>query len=163
MKPDFFSPLAAWVAWSDFAWKTAETLLTSSQVIGHRVGRMTAPGAAWNASDRREFALMSQEKLEAASESALSIAAQITRANFELGLKAWQNWAAVAAAATSAATSRTTGDSILRYTRLTRAMLPLSGRTSQVIAASGRVARDALSPFHGRATANARRLRKKAR
>jgi hypothetical protein len=37
----------------------------SAQVIGHRTGRMALAGPAPNARDRREIALMGQQKIEA--------------------------------------------------------------------------------------------------
>jgi len=70
----YFLPL---VLWSDLATKALEMTLASAQVIGYRTGRMARAGAAPNARDRREFALMGQEKIEAAAQSAQAMAAHM--------------------------------------------------------------------------------------
>jgi len=72
--PSFTNPF---LVWTRLAWKTGEMMLASAQVIHHRTGRMAAAGATPSARDRREFALMGQEKLEAGVESAKAMAAQL--------------------------------------------------------------------------------------
>jgi hypothetical protein len=56
--------------WTGLALKTSEMMLASVQVIGHRAGRIAAPGPKPSARDRREFTLMGQERIEATAESA---------------------------------------------------------------------------------------------
>src|SRR5688500_10669767 len=60
------TPLHTWLALS---MTTAEMLLASTHVIGHRTGRMMKSGPLPNAVDRREFALMGSEKAKAALRS----------------------------------------------------------------------------------------------
>src|SRR5664279_4822825 len=66
--------LSPFILWGDLATKTVEMMLASAQVIGHRTGRMALAGPAPNARDRREFALMGQEKIEAGTQSAQAMA-----------------------------------------------------------------------------------------
>ena len=70
----YFSPF---MLWGDLATKTLEMMLASAQVIGCRTGRMALAGAAPNARDRREFALIGQEKFEVGAQSAQAMVAHI--------------------------------------------------------------------------------------
>ena len=70
--PSFTNPF---LVWTRLTWKTGEMMLASAQVIHHRKSRMAAVGATPSARDRREFALMGQEKLEASVESAQAMVA----------------------------------------------------------------------------------------
>ena len=72
-----YSYLSPFMLWSDLATKTLEMMLASAQVIGHRTGRMALAGPVPNARDRREFALMGQEKIEAGAQSAQAMVAHI--------------------------------------------------------------------------------------
>ena len=56
-------------------------MLASAQVIQQRTSRMAAAGAKPSARDRREFALMAQEKIEASVESASARAVQMMAMN----------------------------------------------------------------------------------
>ena len=60
------SPMAAWTpwfAWSEILFKSAEMMMASGQVIGHRVERMGKAGVTPSPRDVKEFTLMGQEKL----------------------------------------------------------------------------------------------------
>lgn len=59
-------------------------MLASVQVIGHRSNRMLSAGSSPDAGQRREFALMGQEKIAAASESAQAMALSWIKLNQEL-------------------------------------------------------------------------------
>ncbi|MES3013672.1 MAG: hypothetical protein V4750_08110, partial [Pseudomonadota bacterium] len=61
---------ASFLLWQDLALKSGEMLAASAQVIGQRSRRIAAAGANPNARDRREFARMGREKIEAASAAA---------------------------------------------------------------------------------------------
>ena len=93
--PSFTDPL---LLWTRLAWETGEMMLASAQVIGHRTGRMAAVGSKPNASDRREFALMGQEKIEAAAKSAHGMAAHMMTMDPSLGARAVQQALAAATA-----------------------------------------------------------------
>lgn len=59
-------------------------MLASVQVIGHRSNRMLSAGSSPDAGQRREFALMGQEEIAAASESAQAMALSWIKLNQEL-------------------------------------------------------------------------------
>ena len=70
----FITPLSMW---SRLAWKAGEMAISSAQVIGQRASRFALAGATPNALDQREFVLMSQEKGEAALESAQAVGSRM--------------------------------------------------------------------------------------
>ncbi|NDP41808.1 MAG: hypothetical protein GZ089_03665 [Aromatoleum sp.] len=156
--PLFAHPMAVW---SGLAWKTAEMLMASAQVIGHRTGRLPAAEVQPNGRDRREFALMGQEKMNATTESAQGMATQLTAMNLQFGLRSFQHLMTLSAALMSFASSRSAGQSIARHTRLVRAMTDSAATASTISASALRLAHDGLGPIHARATANARRLAQK--
>ena len=156
--PSFTNPV---LVWTRLAWKTGEMMLASAQVIHHRTGRMVAAGAKPSARDRREFALMGQEKIEAGVESASAIAAQMMTMNPLLGPRAFKHMMAGAAVVMSLAASRTAGQAMARHAKLVRTMTQSAAATAQLSGAAGRLAQRGLKPIHSRAAANAKRLGKR--
>ena len=156
--PSFTNPF---LAWTRLVWKTGEMLLASAQVIHHRTGRMAAAGATPSACDRREFALMGQEKVEAGVESGSAMAAQMMTMNPLLGALAVKHMTRGAAAVMSLAASRTAGQAMARHAKLVRTMTQSAGTTAQLSGAAARLAQRGLKPIHSRATANAKRLGKR--
>jgi hypothetical protein len=149
-------------SWSALAWKTGEMMLASGQVIGHRSNRMLSAGHAPGAGDRREFALMGQEKLAAAAESSQAVAFNLLRLNQQFGAIAFKHMLATTAAIISVAASRTPGQCVARQTKLVRDTLTHSAvATSQLSKSAARVAHRGLKPIHSRATGNAKRLAKR--
>ena len=136
-------------------------MLASAQVIHHRTGRMAAAGATPSARDRREFALMGREKLEAGVESASAMARQMMTMNPLLGPRAFEHMMAGAAAVMSLAASHTPGQALARHAKLVRAMTQSAATATQLSGAAGRLAQHGLKPIHSRATANAKRLGKR--
>ena len=136
-------------------------MLASAQVIHHRTGRMVAAGATPSARDRREFALMAQEKIEAGVESVSAMAAQLMTLNPLLGARAVKHMISGAAAVMSLAASRTTGQAMARHAKLVRTMTQSAATTTRLSGAAARLARRGLIPIHSRATANAKRLGKR--
>ena len=153
----FVNPFAVW---ADLALKTSEMMLASAQVIAHRTRRIAAAGATPNAVDRTEFALMGQEKLEAATESARNMATHMMTMDPFIAVRATQQMLSAAAAMMSLAGSRTVSQTLARQARLVRALSRSAGTASRIAGSSGRLAHRGLKPIHKRATANARRLRK---
>jgi len=147
--------------WTRLAWKTGEMMLASAQVIHHRTSRMAAAGAAPSASDRREFSLMGQEKVDAGVESANAMFAQMMSMNPMLGPRAFRHMMAGATALMSLAASRTAGQALARQAKLVRTMTASAATTGQLARATARVAERGLKPVHSRATANAKRLGKR--
>jgi hypothetical protein len=149
------------LVWTRLAWKTGEMMLASAQVIHHRTGLMAAAGATPSARDRREFALMGQEKIEAGVESASAIAAQMMTLNPLLGPRAYKHMVTGAAAVMALAASRTAGQAVARHAKLVRTMTQSAATTAQLAGAAARLAQRGLKPIHSRATANAKRLGKR--
>ena len=147
--------------WCDLAAKTQEMMLASAQVIAHRTSRMAGAGLAPGARDRREFALMGQEKIEAGAESAQAMTAQLMSMSQPWGLLAWRHMLQSSAAFMALAGSRTPGQIIARQATLARAV----GRSAVSLAGASkdaaRIAQRGLKPIHAKATANAKRLAKR--
>jgi len=147
--------------WSMFAWKTGAVALASVQVIGHRSDRMLSAGASPVLADRRELALMGQEKIAAGAESAKAMALGWMCLNQQLGAIAFKQMLAGTASMLSLATSRTPGQSIARQTRLVGDTIAQAvATTSQLSKSTARLAHRGLKPIHSRATGNAKRLGK---
>jgi hypothetical protein len=136
-------------------------MLASAQVIHQRTGRMAAAGTKPSARDRREFALMGQEKIEAGVESASAMAAQMITMNALLGAQAVKHMMSGAAAVMSLAASRTAVQAMARHAKLVRTMTQSAATTAQLSSVAPRLAQRGLKPIHSRATANAKRLGKR--
>lgn len=145
--------------WTDLAFKSGEVLLASAQVIGHRSHRMALAGPTPSARDKREFALMGEEKIAAAAESAQAIAMSMMRLNQQVGALIFRQMLTGATAMTSLASSRTTGQFVARRARLVRDTLAnSSAATSQLSTSTARLVDKGLKPIHSRAKGNAKRL-----
>lgn len=145
--------------WSRLAWKTGEMAIASAQVIGHRSSRLALAGSVPSVRDQREFALMGQEKGEAAMESAQAAGVRMLMLNQQFAALAFKQMLSASAALMSIAASRTAAESVARQSKLVRdtmagsvvAASKLSGSTAQL-------ARRALKPVHTRVSGNVRRL-----
>ena len=149
-----------YLRWTNLAFKAGEMMFASAQVIGHSTRRMAAAGAKPSARDRREFALMGQEKLEAAGLSAQAIARQMMRTNMQIGARAYQQLLAASTDLMALAASRTAGQSMARQAKLVRTMTSSGNTVARLSGAYASIAQRGLKPVHARATANARRLGK---
>src|ERR1700687_5569459 len=58
---------SAWSSWLELGKTYAEMSTAAAQVVAHRTPRIVAAAGNPNARDRREFALMGREKLDAAA------------------------------------------------------------------------------------------------
>jgi hypothetical protein len=148
--------------WSRLAWKAGELAIASAQVIGRRTSRFALAGSAPSARDQREFALMGQEKSEAALESAQAVGVRMLMLNQQFAALAFKQMLSASATLMSIGSSRTAAESVDRQLKLVRdtmagsvvAASKLSGSTAQL-------ARRALGPVHARARGNIRRLGKR--
>ena len=113
--------------------KLAEIAVAAPQVIAVRTARMLAAGANPGASDRAEFSRMYAEKVEAYWESMLAMAREAARAQQESARLAGVQWLRLWTSPWSVVGPRA---------------------ASSVLSA-------AVKPVHKRATANARRLKRK--
>ena len=141
--------------------KTGEMMLASAQVINHRTGRMATAGLTPDARDRKEFALMGQEKLAAASESAQAMAERVLNLNQQMGTLAFNQMVAGTAGIMSVAAARTMAQSGKAQAEFVRDTVASSAKAASQLADSvARIAHHGLKPVHSRATANAKRLAK---
>ena len=154
----YFSPF---MLWGDLATKSLETMLASAQVIGHRAGRMARAGPAPNARDRREFALMGQEKIEAGAQSAQAMLAHMMSMSQPWGALAFRHILRNSAAFMSLASSQTPSQLIARQAALARAVAQSTVSMADVSRDATRLAHRGLKPIHAKATANAKRLGKR--
>lgn len=154
------SPTALWgpaFAWSELMFKSAEMMMASGQVIGHRVQRMGQAGLTPSPRDVREFTLMGQEKVAAVAESAQAMSAYWWSHQQQAATQAWQrmltlntHWWATMAGGSGAGRGA--------------AWAPWvdAGKAAQAwgpwAMSSTRLLSKGLLPIHSRATANARRL-----
>jgi hypothetical protein len=142
----------------DVATQATATAVASASVIDHRTRRLANAGMTPNVRDRQEFALMGQEKMDAAVEwtqatVAGMLAIQQTLFNFTLQ----QLFASAAAIGTfSSAKSPAQVHSTLAFEMLANAQSAYDKAADQLRS----TAAQALHPVHSRATANARRLAK---
>jgi hypothetical protein len=153
-----YSYLSPFMLWSDLATKTLEMMLASAQVVGHRTSRMALAGPVPNARDRREFALMGQEKIEAVAQSAQAMVAHMMTMSPPWGVLAFRHLLQNAAAFMSLAGSRTPSQLIARQTALARALGQSAISMADVAKNATQLAHRGLKPIHARATANAKRL-----
>ena len=144
--------------WADVAMKTCEMMAASAEVIGHRAGRMAVAGPIPNASDQREFALMGQEKIEAAAESARAMAEFVMTMNRQLGAQAFSQMLTGSTAMILLAASRSVGQSIERQGDLVRTMTESAITATELPNSAGLLAQEAVKPIYSRTKANARRL-----
>ena len=144
--------------WTNLALKTAEMMVASAQVISHRTTRMAGAGLNPSEHDQREFTLMGQEKVEAATESARAMTERLIRMNARLWTDASTQLLASATAMWSLATSPSLAASFERQAALFDALRAPTLGAGEFAGSAARLAHSALKPIHARATANARRL-----
>lgn len=145
-------------AWNDLALSTGEMLAASAQVISHRTRRLHAAGPLPNARDRREFALMGREKLQAAQASSQAMARELAASPLDAGVRAWQDWMGVAQAALALGTSRSLAEAFEQQSQLVQSATRAAASLGQAGEVGARLAQQGLGPIHAAATANARRL-----
>jgi hypothetical protein len=143
----------------DLAQQTTEMAIASARVIDHRTHQMANAGLTPNARDRQEFALMSQEKMDAAVESTQAMIAGMLAMQQWLVHATLQQLSASAAAIASFFSIKTPADLVQIQETLGCEMLATTQRTCEKAAAHlTSTAAQGLQPVHSRATANARRL-----
>ena len=155
-----YQPMAAFpfTVWNDLALRSAEMLTASAQVIGHRTHRMATAGHSPGLRDRREFARMGLEKVEAAGESLWAMGQHMATMNWQLVLRAWQDAMAAGMAWIAFGDSRSLPQLMQGQLALGRTMSQSMRSASQVSEATARLMGKGLQPIHSRATANAKRL-----
>jgi len=147
--------------WSSLVAQTAEMMLASAQVIGHRTRSMALAGPAPGARDRREFALMGQEKLDASAQSFQAMTSHLLNRNQELAAKAFSDMLRSASALMMLASSRSPAQLFARQMGLARTLQRSAVSVADVAKGATRLAHRGLKPIHAKATANAKRLGKR--
>jgi hypothetical protein len=151
----------AWRIWSGFGLRFSETLFASSQVIAHRADRMRAAHTTPRADDRQEFALMKQEKVDAALESAQAMALESVLAGQRYAAFTFRQFFAGMPALLSLALPGTPRQISARQVRLVRNTVHQTAMsTNKLSVATGKIVQRGLTPIRKRATANAKRLKR---
>jgi hypothetical protein len=112
--------------------------LAVPQVVAHRLLRIVAAGSRPSAHHWREFWLMGTEKIAAANESWNAMLLEVFRANLEFALSF----------------------NPYLWLRVTRTMRSSKAAARHIERAALAVLTKGVAPVHGRAVANARRLRR---
>jgi hypothetical protein len=151
------------LAWSSLMLTSSQMMFTSAQVIGQRISRMLLAGDTPTRSDQREIALMSEEKVAAAVESAQLMTQGMFKLGQDLAVMAGKQMLAGVPLMMSIAASATPRQSAERQTNLARAGLANAAQAnSRIASAVPRIAHKSLAPIHAKATANRKRLAKHA-
>ncbi len=146
--------------WADLALRTGEMFTASAQVIAHRTGRIAKAGHSPGLRDRREFAGLGLEKVEAAGESLFAMGQHLTASNAQLAMRAWRDMAGAGNAWLGLVRSRTLPQMMSGHAALASSVSKSAQSASQLSDATARMASRGLKPLHSRATANAKRLGK---
>ena len=150
----------AFSSWLALAKSYAEMTTAAGQVVAHRTRRMAAAGRNPSERDRREFALMGQEKVDAAAHSAFAVGSQLLRINQRSMTQAWLAMLTASTDLMSLSGSRTASQFAARQAKLARTLRGAAPTIADLSAASLSLTRAALKPVHSRATRNAARLRR---
>jgi hypothetical protein len=147
--------------WSQLAWKTGEMAIASAQVIGHRTSRLALAGPVPSARDQREFALMGQEKGEAALESVQAVGVSMLMLSQQFAALAYKQMLSASVAMMSLAASRTAAQYLDRQSKLVHdTMTNSTVAASKLSGSTAKLARSAVKPVHKRVSGNVRRLGK---
>ena len=152
--------LNALSSWLKLATSCAEMAAASTEVVARRAQRMAMAGSSPSSRDRREFALMGQEKVDAGAESARAVGAELLRLNHRFAMRAWLTMLAASTDMLSLSGSRTTSQMVARQKKLASTIARAAPTAARVSAATAALAGAALKPVHSRATRNAARLRR---
>jgi hypothetical protein len=145
--------------WSQLAWKTGEMAIASAQVIGQRTSRVALAGPVPSARDQREFALMGQEKGEAALESAQAVGVSMLMLSQQFAVLAYKQMLSASVAMMSIGASRTTAQYVDRQSKLVHDTITSSTvAASKLSGSTAKLARNAVKPVHKRVKGNVRRL-----
>jgi len=152
------------LSWSRLAWKTGAMAISAAQVVGQRTGRLALSGPTIGPGDRRELALMGQEKGAAALESAQAVGMRVLTLNQQFAALVFDHMLSTSAALLSLAASRTPAESAQRHAKLVRDSTTNSVvMASKLTGAAAKLADGALAPVHVRVNRNVRRLSKKSK
>jgi hypothetical protein len=155
--PSLFNPA---LLWADLAMKATEMMVSSAEVIGNRVDQMARAGANPSPRDMREMVLMGSEKVKAATDSGIAVAARLQSQNMQIFTRAWQQWLTSLGAMAALTSSRTFGEVLSRQNTLFNALSRSNRTHAEISSNTARLAHAAMKPVHAASTANAKRLRR---
>lgn len=142
-------PVNPFSMWTRLATQSTEMLLASGEVIAQRSQRMAAMGPNPDTGDRREMQRMVDEKVSAANESVQAMSSRAAGL-YQASMLQWFDLMGRQTAAMAG---------IGRAPRLDTSTRVVAAKASQ---AAVQITTAGLAPFHRRATANAKRLRKRS-
>jgi hypothetical protein len=143
----------------DLAQQTSELAVASASVLDLRTRQMADAGLTPNARDHQEFALMGQEKMDAAVESTQAMIAGMLAMQQWLVHATLQQLSSSAAAVAALFTTKTPADLVeAQATLASERLANFQSAGEKAAAYLTSTAAQGLHPVHSRATANARRL-----
>ena len=145
--------------WNSLGVKTLQMSAAAAQVIAIRTTRIATHGLNPNAADRREMTLMGAEKVDAFSRAGQALATGAIPLVAGMAGQALRTSMDLMNASAHLAASRTIPQTMARQRKLADTLM----RGAPASKATAQLAHRALAPVHQKATANARRLTKKAR
>lgn len=148
------------VPFADLMIKSGEIATASAHTIFHRMLMMSgADAAALTAAERREFARMVTEKMQAAMESGQIIASEMLKLNQQLVTLAWSQSMSNCMALTSMLSGRNSSAAFATQSQFMNTAARQAAESSQkVVTAMTRATTGGLTPVHTAVSANARRL-----
>ncbi len=151
--------------WGTLGMKAMQMSAAAAQVIAIRTTRMATHGLNPNAADRREMTLMGAEKVDAFSRAGQALATGALPLVAGLAGQAWRTGFDLLNATAQLAASRTIPQTLARQRKLADTLMrgAPTARHGAASQATAKLAHRALAPVHRKATANAKRLTKKAR
>lgn len=155
-----FMPANPFSIWLDLATKSSEMMMASAQVITSRTTQMAMSDMPPSDKDSKEFALMSSEKMEAASESFLAMSTSMFSLSPLATAKAFRQMSVMSNDMISLAFSQTPAQAMTRSLKLAGSMNRAGNSASRLGGHAAKMAMEGLHPIHKRAVANAKRLGK---
>lgn len=154
------TPRTAAIPFADLMIKSGEIAAASAQTVFHRMLLMSGTNAAaLTAAERREFARMVTEKMQAAMESGQIIASEMFRLNQQLMSMAWSQSMSNGMAWMSMLSGRNPGAAFTAQSQFMNTAARQAADSGQKISAAlARAATRGLAPVHTAVSANARRL-----
>jgi hypothetical protein len=151
--------------WGTLGVKAWQMSTAAAQVIAIRSARMAQHGLHPNAADQREMKRMGAEKVDAFSRAGQALATGAVPLLAGMAGQALRTGLDLMSATAHLAASRSIPQTMARQRQLADTLMrgTTAAQHGAASSATARLAHRALAPVHQKATANARRLTKKAR
>ena len=151
--------------WGTLGVKALQTTTAAAQVIAIRTTRMATAGLNPTAADQREMTLMGAEKVDAFTRAGQALASGAAPLFAGLAGQALRTGVDLFNASARLAASRTLAQTMARQRELADTLMrgAPAAQHGAASTATAKLAHRTLAPVHRKATANARRLTRKAR